>query len=325
MPRLLIGNIKGTKGDTGAQGERGLAGTIEVGSVQTVSYGSAASVTNSGTDTEAILDFQIPQGAPGATVTDMSNLVLSSITDTTADYPAFAVGETGSTIFGKIRKFLSDLKEKFVSKSMMTASTNVDTEGQYVADAKAINSLNTSLANTNQSIANLKDGTDKFDIVGMTPMSSSFSVATATATMYVGTGGNIAATSAAVGNNALMQSQVYITDKYGAMSSRYRTRTSESDEWGSWSSYGYFYPMRHKDISGTTDANGFVSLDLDPDITLPILASTRKGGGSLSDRYVEFTPGTTSWYGRVTYRGSAVASTAVKFRVWYFDSEQALV
>ena len=146
MPRLLIGNVKGVKGDTGAQGERGLAGTIEVGSVQTVSYGSPASVTNSGTEEEAILDFQIPQGAPGAQVTDMSNLVLNTITESTADYPAFAVSETGSTIFGKIRKFLSDLKTKYVSKSMMTTSTNIDTAGQAVADAKAIKSLNDSLA-----------------------------------------------------------------------------------------------------------------------------------------------------------------------------------
>ena len=160
MPRLLIGNVKGVKGDTGAQGERGLAGTIEVGSVQTVSYGSPASVTNSGTEEEAILDFQIPQGAPGAQVTDMSNLVLSTITDSTADYPAFAVSETGSTIFGKIRKFLSDLKTKYVSKSMMTTSTDVDTAGQAVADAKAIKSLNDSLSNTIDSLANKADAAD---------------------------------------------------------------------------------------------------------------------------------------------------------------------
>ena len=145
--RTLIGNVKGPKGDTGSQGPQGVAGTIEIGSVQTVSYGAPASVTNSGTEEEAILDFQIPQGAPGATVTDMSNLVLSSITDSTADYPAFAVSETGSTIFGKIRKFLSDLKANYVSKAMMTTSTNIDTEGEAVADAKAIKTLNDSVAN----------------------------------------------------------------------------------------------------------------------------------------------------------------------------------
>lgn len=145
--RTLIGNVKGPKGDAGSQGPQGVAGTIEIGSVQTVSYGSPASVTNSGTEEEAILDFQIPQGAPGATVTDMKNLVLGAITDSTADYPAFAVNETGSTIFGKIRKFLSDLKTNYVSKAMMTTSTDVDTAGQAVADAKAIKSLNDSLSN----------------------------------------------------------------------------------------------------------------------------------------------------------------------------------
>lgn len=164
MPRLLIGNIKGTKGDTGATGAQGAAGTIEIGTVQTVSYGSPASVTNSGTDTEAVLDFQIPQGAPGETVSDMSNLTLQTITDSTADYPTFAVGETGASIFGKIRKFLSDLKSKYVSKSMMTTSTNVGTAGQYVADAQSIKSLNDALQNsiihmTSTKVINFRDYT----------------------------------------------------------------------------------------------------------------------------------------------------------------------
>lgn len=144
--RTLIGNVKGPKGDTGSRGPQGVAGTIEIGSVQTVSYGSPASVTNSGTEEEAILDFQIPQGAPGATVKDMSNLVLGTITDSTAEYPAFAVGEIGSTIFGKIRKFLSDLYNNTIKSGQVTTSTNVDEAG-YVADARSIKSLNDSLSN----------------------------------------------------------------------------------------------------------------------------------------------------------------------------------
>ena len=178
---------------------------------------------------------------------------------------------------------------------------------------------------TKAELTNLKNGTDNFTEIVMTPGSHTISDDASKSVMSTRQGGNVMALSAAVGTNALMQSQVYLTDKYGALSSRYRTRTSESSAWGSWSSYGYFYPMRHKDISGTTDANGYISIDLDPDITLPVLGSTRKGGGSLSDRYIEFTPGVSSWYGRVTYRGSAVASTAIKFRVWYFDAEQNLV
>lgn len=153
--RTLIGNVKGPKGDTGSQGPQGVAGTIEIGSVQTVGYGSPASVTNSGTEEEAILDFQIPQGAPGETVSDMSNLTLQTITDSTADYPTYAVGETGATIFGKIRKFLSDLKSKYVSKSMMSTSTNISTPGEAVADAVAIKSLNDAFENSKHDTATI--------------------------------------------------------------------------------------------------------------------------------------------------------------------------
>jgi|GEM_PF-575458 len=53
-------NIKGAKGDTGT------AATITIGSVTTGAAGSNASVTNSGTATNAILNFQIPRGTPGA-------------------------------------------------------------------------------------------------------------------------------------------------------------------------------------------------------------------------------------------------------------------
>ena len=53
-------NIKGVKGATGA------AATIKIGTVTTGAAGSNASVTNSGTDTNAILNFTIPRGQPGA-------------------------------------------------------------------------------------------------------------------------------------------------------------------------------------------------------------------------------------------------------------------
>ena len=53
-------NIKGDKGDNGA------AATIEVGTVTTGAAGSSASVSNSGTSTNAVLNFTIPRGTPGA-------------------------------------------------------------------------------------------------------------------------------------------------------------------------------------------------------------------------------------------------------------------
>lgn len=57
---------KGDKGDTGATGASGAAATISIGSVYTGEPGTNASVTNSGTSTNAILNFQIPRGTPGA-------------------------------------------------------------------------------------------------------------------------------------------------------------------------------------------------------------------------------------------------------------------
>lgn len=147
--RTLIGNVKGPKGDTGATGATGAQGdaaTIQVGTVTTGAYGTNASVTNSGTEQDAVFDFVIPQGKPGEEVTDASNLTLNEITASSANYPTFTVQERLKGIFGKIQKFLSDLKSNYVSKSMMSTSTNIGTPGQAVADAVAIKSLNDVLA-----------------------------------------------------------------------------------------------------------------------------------------------------------------------------------
>lgn len=53
-------NVKGAKGDTGT------AATITIGSVTTGEPGTNVVVSNSGTSTNAILNFQIPRGTPGA-------------------------------------------------------------------------------------------------------------------------------------------------------------------------------------------------------------------------------------------------------------------
>lgn len=56
---------KGDKGDTGAQGLPGQAATISIGTTTTLPAGSQATVTNSGTATNAIINFGIPRGADG--------------------------------------------------------------------------------------------------------------------------------------------------------------------------------------------------------------------------------------------------------------------
>lgn len=57
---------KGDKGDTGATGAPGAAATICIGNVYTGAPGTNVSVSNSGTSTNAVLDFTIPRGNPGA-------------------------------------------------------------------------------------------------------------------------------------------------------------------------------------------------------------------------------------------------------------------
>ena len=53
--KFKFGNLKGEKGYTGE---------ITVGSVKTTHYNQPATVTNSGTNNKAVLDFEIPQGKP---------------------------------------------------------------------------------------------------------------------------------------------------------------------------------------------------------------------------------------------------------------------
>jgi len=52
-------------GAVGATGPSGAAATVSVGTVTTGAAGSQANVTNSGTAGAAVLNFTIPQGAPG--------------------------------------------------------------------------------------------------------------------------------------------------------------------------------------------------------------------------------------------------------------------
>lgn len=60
---------KGEKGDKGDKGDQGIQGpaTITVGTTTTGQAGTNASVTNSGTTTNVVLDFIIPKGDTGDT------------------------------------------------------------------------------------------------------------------------------------------------------------------------------------------------------------------------------------------------------------------
>ena len=63
----------GADGQDGADGKDGAAATVTVGQVTTLPAGSQATVTNSGTENAAVLNFAIPQGAQGAAGKDGTN------------------------------------------------------------------------------------------------------------------------------------------------------------------------------------------------------------------------------------------------------------
>lgn len=168
MADILLGNVKGPQGNTGAtgsQGPQGEAATITVGTVSTTAYGNTASVTNSGTEQDAVLDFVIPQGKPGEQTTRMGALTLDTITAQSADFPIPAVGETGSTVFGKIIKFfnstISALNSKLnISDVVNNLTSTSTTQPLSAAQGKALNDANAKYA-TAQAFSNAAYGSWK--------------------------------------------------------------------------------------------------------------------------------------------------------------------
>ena len=164
--QTLIGNIKGPQGETGATGATGAAGaaaTVNVGTVSTTAYGNPAQVTNSGTESAAVLDFVIPQGAPGEEVTDLSNLSIGSITTQTAQYPTPQIGDTGATLVGKIIKYFSDLRTLIATKldAANVVNNKTTTESGYALDARQANpnvsgTLAADIATLSDSVTQLK-------------------------------------------------------------------------------------------------------------------------------------------------------------------------
>ena len=157
MADIFIGNIKGPQGDTGPQGnqgEKGDAATIRVGSVTTTQYGQTARVTNSGTEHDAVFDFVIPQGKPGEQTTRIDNLLLDALTEPSASFPVPAVGDNGSTLFGKISKWFSDMAALVATKFPTSNVVNnlTTTASGYALDARQGRALNSEISAMGQEI-----------------------------------------------------------------------------------------------------------------------------------------------------------------------------
>ena len=147
MADIFIGNVKGPQGNTGAQGQQGIQGeaaTIAVGSVTTTTYGNPARVTNSGTSGAAVFDFVIPQGRPGEQTTKIDNLTIDAITEPATQFPVPAVGDNGTTLFGKISKWFSDMAALVASKFDAANVVNnlTTTSSGYALDARQGKALN---------------------------------------------------------------------------------------------------------------------------------------------------------------------------------------
>lgn len=163
MADIFIGNVKGPQGDTGAtgaqgaQGAQGDAATIAVGSVTTVPYGQNARVTNSGTSGAAVFDFVIPQGRPGEQVTKIDNLTIDAITEPSTQFPVPAVGDNGSTLFGKISKWFSDMAALVATKLNAANVVNnlTTTASGYALDARQGKTLQDQITSLNDSLQNV--------------------------------------------------------------------------------------------------------------------------------------------------------------------------
>ena len=75
--------VTGAVGATGATGATGMAATVQVGTTTTGAPGTNASVTNTGTESNAVLNFVIPAGATGANGADGTAATVQVGTTTT--------------------------------------------------------------------------------------------------------------------------------------------------------------------------------------------------------------------------------------------------
>ena len=86
-----VWSVMTSKGDTGATGATGSAGTVTIGTTTTGSAGGNASVSNSGTSSDAVLNFTLPKGASG-TAGIQGSIGLTGATGAAGDNATIAMG-----------------------------------------------------------------------------------------------------------------------------------------------------------------------------------------------------------------------------------------
>jgi hypothetical protein len=133
---------KGDKGDTGATGAPGAAATIRIGNVYTGAPGTNASVSNSGTSTNAVLNFTIPRGNQGA---DGGVTVDAELSDTSTNPVQNKVVKTNmDALFTKIKTNLD-----IISSNLPTKVSDLENDAGYLTQHQSLDGYaKTSVANT---------------------------------------------------------------------------------------------------------------------------------------------------------------------------------
>lgn len=134
----------------GEQGPQGEAATIRVGTVQTGDPGTAAQVTNSGTQDDAVLNFVIPRGASG-TVENLDTIEVTFPIDTV--YQNIASGMTIRQLFSRIQYLLDPLLSQVkawygTSSTAAGTSTKTVSCSGFVLETGACISVKMTYANT---------------------------------------------------------------------------------------------------------------------------------------------------------------------------------
>ena len=149
-PAGAASTVAGPQGPAGPTGSTGAAATISVGSITTLTEGSLASVTNTGTTSAAILSFGIPQGATGLTgpTGPQGPQGIQGATGN-AGAASTVAGPTGPTgpqgpagVSG--RGFSSALSSTFQTIATGTKTWNVSSSGAYAIGQRVRARLNSS-------------------------------------------------------------------------------------------------------------------------------------------------------------------------------------
>lgn len=147
------GSAAGLKGDKGDKGE---SASISIGNVVTVSADKPARVTNRGTKTNVVLDFEIPQGASGAdgngdSGDDFNNGGLVIENGVVKEVPA------GWLILTELRGDERDINFRFepsLDKETGIMTLRVNAQGFYETTTKAVG---TALAQRDNKILELQN------------------------------------------------------------------------------------------------------------------------------------------------------------------------